>query len=130
MRRIIPICCFKIGILLNIVKMFFYPAEYTDLQHSVNQMQKNICVFFAESNDISYVKQKQQSDNGCEFSDGVVTCSFVPCPYPCGRGTFLCISVFFYKVFLTFLQIKKSKKRYISLVLYNVVVYNYFYYKM
>ena len=49
---------------------------------------KKIDMFFAESNDISYVKQKQQLDNGCEFSDGVVTCSFVPCPYPCGRGTF------------------------------------------
>lgn len=68
--------------------MFFYPAEYNDLQHSVNQMQKNICVFFAESNDISYVKQKQQSDNGYKFSDGVVTCSFVLCPFFCGRGTF------------------------------------------
>ena len=88
-------------------------------------------MFFAKSNDISYVKQKQQLDNGCEFSDGVVICSFILCPFFfAGEGLFLCISVIFYKVFLTFLQRKKSKKRYISLVLYSVVVYNYFYCKM
>lgn len=45
-------------------------------------------MFFAKSNDISYVKQKQQLDNGCEFSYGVVICSFVLCPFFCGRGTF------------------------------------------
>lgn len=50
-------------------------------------MQKNM--FFAELNDISYVKQKQQSDNGCEFSDGVVICSFVLCPFFfAGEGLF------------------------------------------
>ena len=38
-------------------------------------------MFFAKSNDISYVKQKQQLDNGCEFSYGIVICSFVLCPF-------------------------------------------------
>ena len=45
-------------------------------------------MFFAKSNDISYVKQKQQLDNGCEFSDGVVICSFVLCPFFAGEGLF------------------------------------------
>ncbi len=68
-------------------------------------------MFFAKLNDISYVKQKQQLDNGCEFSDGVVICSFVLCPFFfAGEGLFLCISVFFYKIFLTLLQRKNQKK--------------------
>ena len=68
-------------------------------------------MFFAKSNDISYVKQKQQLDNGCEFSDGVVICSFALCPFFCGRGTFFCVfRYFFIKFFLRFYREKNQKK--------------------
>ena len=72
-------------------------------------------MFFAKSNDISYVKQKQQLDNGCEFSDGVVICSFVLCPFFLRARDFFCVfRYFFIKFFLRFYREKIKKKIHFS----------------